>query len=267
MPDLARDESGDVVRVERQGPVAVIRLNRPPVNAINAAMHEPLAAAAAAVSADEQVRCVVLYGGERVFAAGADITEMAALDAHGIAVYISGLATAIDAVAAIRQPVIAAVTGYALGGGCELALAADFRVVADDAVLGLPEITLGVIPGAGGTQRLPRLIGIGRAKELIFGGQPVRGSEAVAIGLASRAVPASDVLTSAMSWAAELAAGPTAALAAAKAAVDGGVDTDLAAGIALEGRLFAGLFDTEDQRVGMATFQERGPGKATFTGR
>ena len=164
----------------------------------------------------------------------------------------------------VRQPVIAAVTGYALGGGCELALAADFRVIAENAKIGLPEILLGVIPGAGGTQRLPRLVGVTKAKEMIFGGRPVDGVEAVRIGLASRAVPAGEVYETALEWATQLAAGPTMALAAAKAAIDHSTEIDLVTGVALEGRLFSALFDTEDQRIGMTSFLENGPGKATF---
>jgi enoyl-CoA hydratase/carnithine racemase len=267
-------DSDLLVRIERddpaaggQGTVAVIRLDRPPVNAINSAMHGQLAAAAATVSADPVVRAVVLYGGPRAFAAGADIKEMVDCSPDEMAAYIATLSGAIDAVAAIRQPVIAGISRYALGGGCELALAADFRVIGADALIGLPEITLGVIPGAGGTQRLARLIGPSRAKELIFSGRPVHGSEAVAIGLASRAVPPDDVLPVALAWARELAAGPTVALAAAKQAIDRGVEGDLPAGLRREIELFTSLFGTEDQAHGMRSFLESGPGAANFTGR
>jgi enoyl-CoA hydratase len=271
MPDEAAGrrpgETAQLIRVERDGPVAVIRLDRPPVNAINLAMHGQLAAAAAAVSADPGVRAVLVHGGPRAFAAGADVKEMGARSPSDIGGYIASLGVAIDAVAAIRQPVVAAITRFALGGGCELALAADFRVIAEDALIGLPEITLGIIPGAGGTQRLPRLIGPGRAKELVFGGRPVRGTDAVAIGLASRAVPADQVLTTALDWARELAAGPTTALAAAKRAIDTGLQSDLSSGLRWEAELFSGLFGSDDQRLGMRSFVENGPGKADFTGR
>jgi enoyl-CoA hydratase/carnithine racemase len=256
----------ELIRVEKHDAVAVLRLDRPPVNAINLAMHGPLFEAATTVSNDLAVRAVVLYGGERAFAAGADIKEMAGQSAAEIAAYGRALIEAIDAVARIRQPVIAAITGYALGGGCELALAADFRVIAEDARIGLPEITLGVIPGGGGTQRLPRLIGVTRAKELIYGGKPVRGAEAVTMGLASRAVPGADVFDSAMTWARELAAGPTVALAAAKYAIDAGTEVDLASGLRLEAQVFAALFASADQKAGMSSFVENGPGKAVFTG-
>lgn len=256
-----------LVRLEIEGTVGVIRLDRPPVNAINGQMHRQLIEIAGRVSRDRAIRAVVVYGGERAFAAGADITEMAGLDPSEIAVLIGSLNEAVTLVARLPQPVVAAVTGFALGGGCELALAADFRFVADDARLGLPEVTLGVIPGAGGTQRLPRLVGVTKAKELIFTGRPVDGPEAVRIGLATRSLPADRVLAEAMAFATRLAAGPTAALAAAKQVIDEGMDGPLAAGLEVENRRFAGLFATEDQQTGMASFLQNGPGKATFVGR
>jgi enoyl-CoA hydratase len=257
----------EFVTLELIGSVGVIRLNRPPVNAINAQVHAELLTAAQDAGSRADVRAVVVYGGEKVFAAGADIKEMADLDPDGIAVFGSTLTGAIDAIARMPKPVVAAVTGYALGGGCELALAADFRVVAEDARLGLPEITLGVFPGAGGTQRLPRLIGVSKAKELIFSGRPVKGAEAVEIGLATRAVPATEVYIEALALATRLAAGPTLAIAAAKRAIDGGMDTDLAQGLRIESAEFAALFASEDQKNGMASFLRDGPGKAVFVGR
>ena len=256
-----------LVHVERQGAVGIIRLDRPPVNAINSAMHAQIAAAAAEVDADPSVRAVVVHGGRKAFAAGADISEMVGMGPAEIAVFGKGLTLAIDAVARIGKPVIAAVTGYALGGGLELALAADFRVVADDALLGLPEITLGVIPGAGGTQRLPRLIGITKAKEMIYSGRPVKGAAAVEIGLASRCVPGDDVLETALEWAGRFAAGATVALGAAKSAIDDGMDVDLATGLRFEAAKFASLFASQDQKAGMTSFLADGPGKATFVGR
>ncbi len=257
----------DLVLLEVDGNVGVIRLNRPPVNAINSAVHAGLAAAAAGVAANPAIRAVVLYGGERAFAAGADIAEMAELDPAGIAEFGGGLTGALDDIAAIGVPTVAAVTGYALGGGCELALACDLRIVAEDARLGLPEITLGVIPGAGGTQRLPRLVGSAKAKELIFTGRPVTGAEAVRIGLATKAVAAGEVYTEAMTLARRLAAGATMALRAAKRAIDGGLQETLPDGLRREGVEFAGLFATEDQKTGMRSFLSDGPGKATFEGR
>lgn len=253
------------VRLEMRGAVGVVRLDRPPVNAINRAMHRELTAVVAEIDQHPECRAVVIHGGERVFAAGADIKEMAALDPSEIGVLGQSLTDAISAVALLELPVVAAITGYALGGGLELALAADFRVVAEDASLGLPEITLGVIPGAGGTQRLPRLIGVAAAKKMIYFGVPVTGIEAVEQGLATLAVPADQVLPEALALAQRLAAGPTRALAAAKRAIDSGGDRPLADGLVRESHLFAGLFGTADQREGMRAFVSRS-GPADFTG-
>jgi enoyl-CoA hydratase len=237
------------------------------VNAINTVIHRELLEVAGQVAGHPEIRAVVLYGGERAFAAGADIKEMLDRTPGDLATLGRALNDAVNAVARLTQPVIAAITGYALGGGLELALAADFRIVADNALLGLPEITLGVIPGAGGTQRLPRLIGVTKAKELTFTGRPVGGRDAVDIGLASRAVPADQVFAEAMTMAQRLAAGATAALAAAKRAIDDGLDGSLSVGLDLEAQKFAELFGTQDQKTGMTSFLKDGPGKATFVGR
>jgi len=258
---------GDFVRLEIQDAVGVIRLDRPPVNAINIQIHHELLEVAEQVAESGTIRAVVLYGGERSFAAGADIKEMATCGPSEIAAFGRTLNHAMNAIARLGQLVIAAVNGYALGAGCELALAADFRIVADDVRIGLPEITLGVMPGGGGTQRLPRLVGVTKAKELIFSGRPVDGPEAVRIGLASRSLPSDAVLPAAMEMAGSLATGPTAALAAAKRAIDDGTDGTISAGLDLEARRFAELFATDDQSIGMTSFLRDGPGKATFTGR
>jgi enoyl-CoA hydratase/carnithine racemase len=259
MGELVRVEVGD----EAPG-VATIRLDRPPMNAINTALQEELRAAAAQVSADRDVRAVVLFGGEKVFAAGADVKEFAGLEYTFMARDALRLTSAFDAVARIPKPVIAAVTGYALGGGCELALTADFRVSADNARWGQPEILLGIIPGAGGTQRLPRLIGPAKAKDLIYTGRFVDAEEALELGLVDAVVPKADVYPTALAMAAKLAKGPAHALAAAKQAIDGGLDGDLASGLRLEAHLFAGLFATPDRTTGVASFLESGPGKAVF---
>ena len=258
---------GELVVVETDQAVATIRLNRPPMNALSAGLQSDLADAVARVSADETVRAVVLYGGEKLFAAGADIKEMSQASYAEMTRISSNLQAALNAVAAIGKPVIAAVTGYALGGGLELALCADFRVLGEGARVGQPEILLGLIPGAGGTQRLPRLIGPARAKDLIFSGRFVSAAEALSIGLADRVVPDDQVYQAACELAARLAAGPAVALAAAKQAIDLGLDTDLATGLEFERVSFAGLFATEDARSGMRSFLENGPGKATFSGR
>ena len=179
----------------------------------------------------------------------------------------AALQAACTAVSEIGKPTIAAITGYALGGGLELALACDFRVCADNAKLGLPEIQLGIIPGAGGTQRLPRLIGQARAKELIFSGRHMRSDEAERIGLVDRVVPADEVLAAAMDWARSYVGGPALALRAAKIAVDRGLETDLRTGLEIERGQFVGLFATQDRETGMTTFLQSGPGQAQFEGR
>jgi enoyl-CoA hydratase len=258
---------GEFVAVETgDAAVATIRLTRPPMNALNTQVQTELAEAAAQVGADPAIRAVVLYGGEKVFAAGADVKEFAGQSHEYMMTDATRLTNALDALARIPKPVIAAVTGYALGGGCELALTADFRVSADNARWGQPEILLGIIPGAGGTQRLPRLIGTAKAKELIYTGRFVNAGEALEIGLVDVVVPADKVYEAALAMAAKFAKGPARALGAAKAAIDGGLDTDLATGLRLESHLFASLFATEDRDIGMTSFIEGGPGKAKFTG-
>jgi enoyl-CoA hydratase/carnithine racemase len=257
---------GELVTVETESAVATIRLNRPPMNALSAAVQAELAAAAAQVAGDQAVRAVVLYGGQKLFAAGADIKEMSAASYAQMLPDSARLQDALTAVAQIGKPVIAAVTGYALGGGLELALCADFRVLGESAKVGQPEILLGLIPGAGGTQRLPRLIGPAKAKDLIFSGRFVGAPEALAIGLADKVVPDDEVYPVACALAAAYAAGPAIALAAAKQAIDRGLEADLATGLELERLSFAGLFATQDAGAGMRSFLENGPGKASFSG-
>jgi enoyl-CoA hydratase len=258
---------GEFVRVERDKAIATIRLDRPPMNALNAQVQDEIAGAAAEVDADPGIRAAVLYGGEKVFAAGADIKEMAEVSYADMAARSRRLQSAFTVVAKIGKPVVAAVTGYALGGGLELALCADFRVAGESAKLGQPEILLGVIPGAGGTQRLPRLIGPARAKDIVFTGRFVPAAEAAAIGLVDRVVPDGEVYQAACDLVARYATGPALALRAAKQAVDDGLDVDLDTGLEIERLHFSGLFATEDQRTGMRSFVENGPGKATFAGR
>jgi enoyl-CoA hydratase/carnithine racemase len=247
--------------------VGTIRLDRPKMNAIDEQLHLEVRAAAQEAADRDDVRAVVLYGGERVFAAGADIKAMSQLDGASMAAWGRELQDSFRTVAGIPKPVIAAVTGYALGGGYELALCADFRVLGTSAKIGQPEIQLGVIPGAGGTQRLARLVGPAKAKDLVFTGRHVGAEEALELGLADAVVPDDEVYSTAVAMARKFAAGPPLALAAAKRAIDEGLDGSLDEGLSLETRLFAGLFDTEDQKTGMRSFLENGPGKAAFSGR
>jgi enoyl-CoA hydratase/carnithine racemase len=256
----------EFVTLEITDGIGTIRLNRPPVNALNDQVTEELAEAARAAAADE-VRAVIIYGGEKVFAGGADIKVMAEAGYPEMAARGTRLQAAVNLLAALGKPVLAAITGYALGGGMEVALAADFRVAGERARLGQPEILLGIIPGAGGTQRLPRLIGPAKAKDLVFSGRMVGAAEALELGLVDQVVPDAEVYSAAVEMVQRYAAGPALALRAAKQAIDAGLGVDLATGLELERVQFAALFGTEDQRSGMRSFLENGPGKATFTGR
>ena len=258
---------GEFVRLEVEDAVGTIRLDRPKMNAINAQLRAELQDAALEARERDDVRAVVLYGGERVFAAGADIKEMSSMSYADMLAWGSGLQDALRVVARLPKPVVAAVTGYALGGGFELALAADFRVLGERAKVGVPEILLGVMPGAGGTQRLTRLVGPARAKDLVFSGRQVPADEALALGIADRVVPDAGVYETARELAAQFASGPAVALRAAKQAIDEGLELDLDSALRLETALFAGLFATEDQTTGMTSFVEQGPGKARFSGR
>ncbi|MDT0450813.1 enoyl-CoA hydratase/isomerase family protein [Streptomyces hesseae] len=252
------------VHLEVAEGVGTVRLDRPPMNALDIATQDRLRELADELTRRDDVRAVVIWGGEKVFAAGADIKEMQHVDHAAMVARSRTLQDSFTAVARIPKPVVAAVTGYALGGGCELALCADFRIAADNAKLGQPEILLGLIPGAGGTQRLARLIGPSKAKDLIFTGRQVKADEALALGLVDRVVPAAEVYEQAHAWAARLATGPAMALRAAKEAVDSGLETDIDTGLAIERNWFAGLFATEDREIGMRSFVEDGPGKAKF---
>ena len=253
------------VTVERRDDgVAVVRLDRPKMNALSGALLDQLAATAADLAADPP-GAVVVWGGDRIFAAGAEISEFGGVDE---AREIGGrFRAALDGLSAIPRAVIAAITGYALGGGCELALACDFRVCSETAKLGQPEILLGIIPGGGGTQRLPRLVGPAVAKDMILTGRQVPADEALRVGLVDRVVPADQVLDEALGWAAQLARGPVVAHGLAKRAIDEGLEQPLADGLGLEQALFAEVFATDDAAAGVKSFLEQGPGKASFRGR
>ncbi|HEY3262856.1 MAG TPA: enoyl-CoA hydratase-related protein [Pseudonocardiaceae bacterium] len=258
---------GEYVSVQVTGGLATIQLNRPPMNVLNFQVQDELREAADQVTADPEVRAVVLYGGPKVFAAGADVKEMAGKSSQEMADVGKRLHAGYHAVSKIPKPVVAAVAGFALGGGLELALCADFRVCGQSSKLGVPEIQLGVIPGLGGTQRLPRLIGPARAKNLVFTGRFMDSEEALRIGLVDQVVPDPDVYDAARKLVAPFVAGPAQALRAAKHAIDEGFDVDLDAGLEIERQQFAALFATEDQKRGMTSFIENGPGKAKFVGR
>ncbi|HEX7463003.1 MAG TPA: enoyl-CoA hydratase-related protein [Dermatophilaceae bacterium] len=257
----------DLVRLEVEGGIGTIRLERPPMNALNAEMQDALHLAAVEASARRDVSAVILYGGEKVFAAGADIKEMQTMSYTDMVDRSAALQAAFTAVARIPKPTVAAVTGYALGGGCELALTCDFRVAGDNAKFGQPEVLLGVIPGAGGTQRLSRLIGPSRAKDIIFAGRFVAAEEALRIGLVDEVVAPEDVYAAARRRVERYVGGPAYAIRAAKEAIDRGLEVDLVTGLEIERMQFSGLFATHDRAIGMASFVEHGPGKAEFEGR
>ena len=260
---------GEFVRLEvdEDSRVGTIRLDRPPVNALNSQVQDELREAAGQASADERVGAVVIWGGEKVFAAGADIKEMAGRSFAEVSARTDELQGAFTALARIPKVVIAAVNGYALGGGCELALTADFRFAGEGAQFGQPEILLGIIPGAGGTQRLPRLVGPARAKAMIYSGRFWSAADSHAVGLVDEVHPDDRVYAKAVEAAARYAKGPGVALRAAKQVIDGGLDVGIDAGLLLERHAFQALFATEDAQEGMASFAAKGPGKAAFKSR
>jgi enoyl-CoA hydratase len=257
----------EFVRLDVDAGIGTIRLDRPPMNALNRTCAGEIRQAAQQAAQRDDIRAVIVYGGERVFAAGADVKEMAAAPQTERAALAAELSSSFATVADIPKPTVAAIAGFALGGGCELALCCDRRIAAEDAKIGQPEILLGIIPGAGGTQRLPRLIGPSRAKELIYTGRFARADEALRIGLVDEVVASGEVYAAARRWSQQFVAGPARALAAAKAAIDDGLDVDVSEGLRLEGEAFAALAHTEDRMIGLSSFLEHGPGKATFTGR
>jgi enoyl-CoA hydratase/carnithine racemase len=251
------------VTTDEQG-VATVRIDRAPVNALSPQVFEELAEAARQCADDTRIGAVVVWGGPKVFAAGADIKQMQDTTFQEYYAAAGGLQESLGVLQRVPKVVIAAINGYALGGGLEVALACDFRYAAEDARMGQPEIQLGLIPGAGGTQRLPRLIGPARAKEMVYGGVPVKAARALEIGLVERVFPAGEVYDRAVEDARRYAQGPF-ALRFAKQAIDQGLEMDLASALRLESTLFAATFATEDRRIGVTSFIEHGPGKATFT--
>jgi enoyl-CoA hydratase len=253
------------VHVERRDDgVAVITLDHPKVNALSTALLAQLQAAVESLH-DDLPGALVVTGGPKIFAAGAEISEFGGpAEAARIGACFRD---ALGAVQHFPRVTIAAIAGFALGGGCELALACDFRVASERAKLGQPEILLGIIPGGGGTQRLARLVGPARAKELILGGEQVGANRALEIGLVDEVVAPDEVIDRALQLAARYASGPVAAHALAKRAIDEGLQGTLAEGLGLEQRLFVEVFGTDDAAIGVRSFLEHGPGQATFTGR
>ena len=255
----------ELVSLERlEDGVAVLTLKNGKVNALSVELVTEIHRAADELAADLPA-AVVVTGGERIFAAGADISQFGGPEEAGpISATIHG---AIDAVAALPRFVIAAVGGFALGGGCELALGCDYRVASERAVFGQPEILLGIVPGGGGTQRLPRLVGPSRAKELCITGRQVKADEALRIGLADEVVPHDDLHTRALELAGEVANGPAVGQGIAKRLVDEGLDLPLPDALKHEQAGFVEVFGTDDSQIGVKSFLENGPGKAQFTGR
>ncbi len=254
-----------LVLLERRADgVAVVTLNNPKVNSLSQELLTQLFEVAQELTTNPP-GAVVITGGERIFAAGADISQFGG-PAESVAI-TAGFHRALDAVAAIPRFVIAAVSGYALGGGCELALACDYRIVSERAVFGQPEILLGIIPGGGGTQRLARTVGTSRAKEMCLTGRQVRADEALRIGLADEVVAGEQLLERCLLLATEIALGAHLAQAIAKRTIDDGFSLPLADGLQLEQRAFAKIFESDDSRIGVQSFLTNGPGKATFTGR
>jgi enoyl-CoA hydratase len=246
----------DLVLIERQGAVAVVRLNRPDkLNALSPEMLAALAAAFEELDADPAARVLVLYGGERAFAAGADIDAMA--KASPIHIDLRNTRALWQRLWAVTKPVIAAVRGVAYGGGCELAMGCDLIVAGEGARFGQPEIKLGIMPGAGGTQRLARAVGPARAMEMVLTGEPISAAEAKAAGLVNRVVPNERVLEEALALAATIAARPPVAVRLARQALRFGVERTLAEGMEIERRNYKLTYDTEDQKEGMAAFLEK----------
>lgn len=275
-----------LVDTEIQGPVGLITLNNPPMNVLCSAMLEDLGEAADRMEADDKVRAIVITGAGRAFVAGADIKEMAHLDPAGAMAFAKKGQKVMDKLQTLSKPVIGAINGFALGGGTELALACDVRVASEAARFGQPEVKLGVIPGFGGTQRLSRLVGPGKAKELILTGDIISAQEALSIGLAQAVIegyikddngelarndkgkPVQDngpVVAAAMEMATKMASKGPVALKLAKKVINQGLDWTLRQGLDQESQQFGELFDTLDQKEGMAAFLEKRPAK--FTGR
>ncbi len=255
---------GYLVRLEADSHVGVITLDIPKLNILSLEVQDQLKRVSEESTIRDDIRSVIITGGPKMFSVGADVKEMRGKGYQAILDESRAGPTAWDAVARIPKPTVAAIAGFALGGGCELAMCCDFRIAEESAKLGQPEILLGLIPGAGGTQRLARLVGVSVAKELVFTGRIIKADEALAIGLVNRVVPDQEAFPAALEFAAALARGPRYALRAAKEAIDRGIDVDLDTALEMERLQASALMSTRDPVIGIDSFVENGPGKANF---
>ncbi len=246
----------ETILVETRGKVGLITLNRPQaLNALNSAIERDVTAALQTFEADEGVGAIVITGSEKAFAAGADIKEMG--EKSYIDMYAADFFAGWDALLRIRKPIIAAVSGYALGGGCELAMMCDFIIAGDNAKFGQPEITLGVMPGMGGSQRLTRFVGKAKAMDMCLTGRMMDAAEAERSGLVSRVVPAAELLDEALKAAEKIAGFSLPAVMMVKEAVNRSYETTLTEGLRFERRVFHSMFALDDQKEGMAAFSEK----------
>jgi len=244
---------------EKKEGIGTITLNRPKsMNALNSTVFKELGQVLSEIEGDDEVKVVLVTGSEKFFASGADISEVGGIstpvDAHD---FIKAAQATINRIEDLEEPVIAAISGLALGGGCELALACDLRIAAENAKFGQPEIKIGVIPGGGGTQRLPRVVGVTKAKELLYTGDFIDAQEAYRIGLVNKVVPVASLMEEARNMALKIARQPGMALKVTKLAVNGGLNMDIKSAMAYEARCFEILFSTEDQKEGMKAFVEK----------
>ena len=256
----------ETLMIEKEEGIAIVKLNRPPVNSLNVKAYQDIYDAFCELENDESVNVILLTGaGEKAFAAGLDVKDVAGKTIPDYYVFGRVSRMCLDKVAGVSKPTIAALLGFVLGGGCELALACDLRIAASDATIGCPEINLGIIPGSGGTQRLPRLLGMAKAKELLFMGDTVNGDEAYRIGMVNKVVPKEALLNEAKAWAKKLASKPKVALSLLKNAMDTGINMDLKSALDFENNCFVVTYVSEDGREGFQAFAEKR--KPSFKGR
>ena len=244
--------------LEKEDGVAIVKLNRPPVNSLNVQAYQEIHDAFCEAEKDDSIGAVILTGtGDRIFTAGLDVKEVAGKSIPDYLAFGRFSRMCVDKIASIQKPTIAAVFGFVLGGALELALACDLRIATNDAKIGCPEVNLGIMPGSGGTQRLPRLVGVGKAKELLFSGDTVSGDEAYRIGLVNKVAAKEALLDEAKAWAKKLAAKPRVAMSMLKNAIDYGINMDLASALTLEANNFMVTYVSEDGREGFQAFIEK----------